>query len=600
MAKNYKTVWNLSPLFESDNDPEIAKKRKIVERESYKFINKWKKRDDYLRDPKVLKKALNEYERWLKNYGTSGDEGYYFELRTAQDQNSPALKAKFNKAVNFSNKIQNDIQFFTLEIAKVNPKLHSKFLQYKELKQYRHFLEKLFREAKYLLSDPEEKIINLKNQTSHSNWVKMLSGFLSKEERKILLENRKRQIQPFSEIISLMSSKRKKVRDNSAKVFNEILEKHLDVAESELNSVLANKKVDDELRKLPRADSARHIADDVETKVVDTLIAAVTNRFNIAKKYYKLKAKLVGVPQLKYHERNVEYGKIDKKYTYDASLKIIFKVIKGLDEEFTEIFTNFVNNRQIDVYPKKGKQSGASAHHNLISQPTYLLLNHADKLDSILTFAHELGHGINNELIKKEQNALNFGTPLSTGEVASTFMEDFVFQELLKGAAGELKLSLMMAKLNQDVSSIFRQIAFYNFETGLHKKFREKGYLSKEEIGKLFQKHTKSYMGPYVEQSAGSENWWIYVSHFRYFFYVYSYASGLLISKSLQVSVKNDPKYIEKVKKFLSTGLSDSPKNIFAKLGVDITNKKFWDKGIDEVDTLLKETEKLAKKLGKI
>ena len=107
-------------------------------------------------------------------------------------------------------------------------------------------------------------------------------------------------------------------------------------------------------------------------------------------------------------------------------------------------------------------------------------------------------------------------------------------------------------------------------------------------------------MGKAVEQSEGSENWWVYWSHIRYFFYVYSYASGLLISKSLQNSVKQDPAFILKVKEFLSAGLSDSPKNIFSKLGIDITDKGFWNKGLDEIEKLLVETEMLAKKLGKM
>jgi len=157
-----------------------------------------------------------------------------------------------------------------------------------------------------------------------------------------------------------------------------------------------------------------------------------------------------------------------------------------------------------------------------------------------------------------------------------------------------------MKKLNDDVSTIFRQVACYKYEQELHQQFRQKGYLSKKEIGRLFQKHMSSYMGDFVEQSPGSENWWVYWDHIRSFFYVYSYAGGLLISKSLQNSVKDNPKFIKKVKKFLSAGLSDSPKNIFKKLGVDITDKSFWDRGLTEVENLLQEATKLAEKLGKI
>jgi hypothetical protein len=113
-------------------------------------------------------------------------------------------------------------------------------------------------------------------------------------------------------------------------------------------------------------------------------------------------------------------------------------------------------------------------------QPTHILLNHTGKLHDVLTIAHELGHGINNELIKQRQHALDFGTPTSTAEVASTFMEDFVLDEILHSADDELRFAVMLQKLNDDVSSIFRQVACYRFEQELHGEFRQKGYLSKE------------------------------------------------------------------------------------------------------------------------
>ena len=116
----------------------------------------------------------------------------------------------------------------------------------------------------------------------------------------------------------------------------------------------------------------------------------------------------------------------------------------------------------------------------------------------------------------------------------------------------------------------------------------------------MFGRHMSAYMGDAVEQSKGSENWWVYWNHLRYYFYVYSYAGGLLISKSLQNSVKEDPRFIVKVKDFLSAGLSDSPRNIFLKLGINIGDAGFWDQGLTEVNRLLKETEALALKLGKI
>ncbi len=595
-----RTVWNLKPLFAGDNDPRIGEKRKLVEKESTAFINTWKDRNDYLEDPEVLRQALDQYESWKRRYGTDGDEGYYFWLRTQQDQNDPKLKAGFNKIEEFSKRLENESQFFYLRIARIKPELQKRFLEHEGLAKYRHFLERVFAESRYHLSEPEEKILNLKLATSSSNWTKMTNGFLSKEERTVIAENGKRKNMPFSELVGLMNSKKKRVRDSAAKAFNDILRKNAEIAESEINSVFANKKIDDELRGAPRPDTLRHVADDIESEVVDSLIEAVSKRFSVPARYYSLKAKLLKVKKLAYHERNVEYGEAAGRYPYPKSADLVHTVLGKLDPEFADIFAVFIENGQIDAFPKKGKDSGAFCIHHLMVQPTYILLNHTGKLHDVLTIAHELGHGINNELIKKKQHALDFGTPTSTAEVASTFMEDFVLDEILHSSGDELKLAIMMQKLNDDVSSIFRQVACYRFERELHDNFRGKGYLSKEEIGKLFRKHMAVYMGNDVLQSVGSENWWVYWNHIRYFFYVYSYASGLLISKSLQHSVKQDPAFIHKVKEFLSAGLSDSPKNIFGRLGIDISNKQFWDKGLDEVENLLDETEQLAKRLGKI
>ena len=598
---NIKQItWDLSPLFASDDDPKIEEKKQILQKENYAFINKWKDRDDYLKDPAVLKEASDGYELLLRNFGVEGGIGYYFGLRLSEDENNPNLKAKYNQINDFSVKILNDIQFFALRIAKIPEAEQAKFLNHEGLKAYKHWLERLFIEAKYLLSEPEEKILNLKAMPAHSNWVHMTSSFLSKEEREVLAEDGNKGAQNFSSIMSLINSTDKSVRDASAEALNDIFKKYVEVAEVELNSVLQNKKIDDELRKMPRPDLGRHIADDIESPVVDALIQAVSGKFDIAKRFYKLKAKLFRVSKLAYHERNVPYGKIDAKYSYPDTCSLILDTLLGVDQKFADIFKRFVENAQIDVFPKKGKRSGAYCADNLLINPTYIFLNHTEKLQDVLTLAHEFGHGANNELIKEKQNALNHETPLSTAEVASTFMEDFVLEKILENADDELRLAIMMMKLNDDVSTIFRQVAAYRFEQELHAMFREKGYLSKEEIGAIFQKHMASYMGEYVEQSAGSENWWVYWSHIRAFFYVYSYASGLLISKSLQNAVKQDKAFTLKVKEFLSAGSSDSPKNIFMNLGIDISQADFWGKGLTEVETLLNETEALAKKLGKL
>ena len=591
------TKWDLEKHFDKSK---FEEQRKLWKTEVTKFAEKYRKDNSYLKDSKKLLMALEELEELETNYGSTSDEVYYYWLKSQKDQDDPKIKAKFNQIENFSIEISNQLEFFMLDLAKISEEKQKEFLSNEELKKYKHLLKKLFENAKYLLSEKEEIILNLKSQSSYSLWVSMVERLLSKEQREVKGESGESKNRTYEELLSLLKSKDKDIRDGAAKAFNDILENNVNVAEEELNAVLNNKQVNDSLRGLERPDEARHVSDDIDTSVVDTLVKTVEENYDISQKFYKLKAKLLGLQKLEYHERAVEYGNITKEYSYEDSIDLVSKTFKNLDEDFTKIITGFVENGQVDVFPKKGKSGGAFCVHMLKKQPTFILLNHKNKISDVRTIAHEFGHGINNEMMKKKQPSLYFDTPTSTAEVASTFMEDFVMQELLRGADDETRLALLMQKLNEEISTIHRQIACYKFEQELHDAYKNSGHLSKDEIGKLFQKNMAAYMGDFVEQSEGSENWWVYWSHIRRFFYVYSYASGLLISKAMQSMVKKDPKNIEKVKEFLSAGSSESPKDIFLKFGIDISKKSFWEQGLAESRDLLSETEDLAKKLGKI
>lgn len=599
-----KTEWDLSSL---EKGKSFEEKRTEWKGATNKFVKKWKDQKDYLENPEMLKEALDDYERWSEFYGPSADEFssssaadevYYFWLKTQIDQNNPEFKAKFNKSDELGKDLGNSISFFKIRLSEISQERQKTLLDSPELKKYRHFLERIFQRARHMLGEKGEEIMNLKASSSYSYWQKMVSSFLSKEEREVLDEDGNMTKATEEKLLSLIKNKNKKIRDGAAEAFNNILKNNNDVAEAEMNAILENKKADDKLRGFSRPDSERHLSDDIKTDTIDGLIKTVTKRFYISKEFYKLRAKLLKQDKLEYHERAVDYGTIDKDYSYEDSINLIEKVFNKLDSKFSELLNMFVNGGLVDVYPKKGKRSGAFCVHVSKSQPTYIMLNHTNKLKDVTTFAHELGHGINNELTKK-QPSLYFDASTATAEVASTFMEDFVLQELMKEADDELKLSLMITKLDDDISSIIRQIAGYNFEKELHEKFREKGFLSKEKIGEIFLKHMGSYMGDYVELSPGSENWWIYWNHMRLYFYVYSYSSGLLISKALQRKVKENPEFIVKVKDFLSAGVSKSPEELFRDMGVEL-NEEFWNQGLNEVEDLLHEAENLAKKLGKI
>ncbi len=595
------TKWDLSPLLKESLTEELFKKKlKFYKRKNEAFIKKWKDNKEYLKSPKVLKEALDDYAALLENHYASGSLFYYVYLRYNLNQTDAKTKGFLNRLDEFDTSLENQMTFFILNLSKVPVKKQKEFLKSPLLKDYKHYLEKLFRNAKHLLSEKEENLLNMYFPVSYGNWSKLTEELISKEVREVFVTPKKKEKKTFEDIFSLISDKNEKVRDYSAKVFNDILSTWVDVAEREYNSIMQYFKIRDALRGYKRPDEERHLSTDVDSEVVDSLLDSVTRRFNLSKRYYKLKARLMGVKKLEYHERTVPYGSLDKQIPYKKAVNLVYTVFDNLDKEFGRIFNYFASTGKIDVLPKKGKSSGAFCIHNLRKHPVYILLNYTNKITDVIHLAHEAGHGINSELMKKHQNPLNFRSPLSTAEVASKFMEDFVLDYLEKEMSEEERLSLLMRRLDDSVSAIFRQVAAYNFEYDVHTSFRKSGYLSKEQIGSIFKKHMSAYMGPFVKQSKGSENWWVYWGHFRYPFYVYTYASGLLISKYLQGRVKQDPSFVKQVKTFLSAGSSDSPKNLFKNLGIDITDKSFWEEGLKEIESLLNETEALAKKLGKI
>ncbi len=574
-----QTKWNLKLLYSSTKDPQIKKDIEESKKNVLAFVKKWRNNKEYLQNPTALREALDEYEKLYATTGLCNKPIYYFLLLNNLDQTNTKIKGELNKLDNISTKLGNDIQFFELNISKVGKKQQKIFLKAKELEPYKHFLESLFRGSEYLLTDKEEKIFNLTSKTSHSNWVDMISELTDKQKLNIKDEDGKNIEITYNDIQKYLNAKNKEVRDIAANEFNKINGRYAEIAEFEINSVLENKKISDEYRGIPRPDLTRHIADDIDSTVVDALVDTVTKNFHISREYYRKKAKLLNQKTLGYHERNVPLGNVDMQYSFEDGIKLVQNTFKDIDTQFGNVVKNFLKNGQYDAFAKQGKTGGGFCITIGKNLPTYILLNFNEKLNDVLTIAHESGHAIHSEFSHR-QNSLNSHYPTSLAEIASTFFEDFVLEEILKTANDDLKFAILAEKINSDVSSIFRQVAFYNFEKELHSEFRKQGYLSKEYISDLFCKHMKAYLGEHVDEDEGMRNGWIYIGHFRKFFYVYSYASGLLISKALQSMVKEDIENIKFVKEFLSSGSSKSPYEIFNGMGIDITRKEIWKKGL--------------------
>ncbi len=586
-----KESWNLKLLYKNISDPQIEKDIERSKNRVKHFVSKWRKNREYLNQPKILATALREYEELIEDSGICTKPSYYIFLSRSLNQQDPRLKAKENLLHAVSLELENSIQFFQLNISKIPKEKQSIFLNSPYLKQYKHFLQRSFSSAKYLLTDKEEKIFNIKSKTSHGNWVDMTSQLLQKQTISITDEqNNKREV-PYSEISTYLNSRDKRVRDIAGENFYKVNSKYLEIAEFEINSILENKNISDDYRKIARADLPRLLSDDMDSSIVDTLRESVTNNFKISQRFYNLKSKVLNQNALAYYERNVNLEDITKEYTFNDSIQTVKKVFGSLDSEFLDILNLYLSEGRYDVHPKQSKQGGAFCVSVGSKYPTYILLNHNNRLQDILTIAHESGHGIHTEY-SNTQNPLNQGYSTASAEVASTFFENFVLEEVATNLGKREKDLLLLKSLEEDISTIFRQIACYNFELRIHTEFRNKGFLSVKEISDIFSDEMSKYLGKSVLKDKHMQAGWLYWSHIRSFFYTYSYSSGLLISKNLQYLVKKDRKNIELVKKFFKGGDSKSPKDIFLDIGIDISKRDFWEKGIVEIEKKLIYLEK--------
>ncbi len=582
-----KTEWDLKQLYKSPNDPKIDKDIENAEKAYKSFAKKYKDSKKYLINENELLKALKDYEK-LDELPAS-KASYYLFLAGDVNCFDEQIKSKSNLVSQKLQKIANEVIFFGLNLAKIDIKKQKVFLKSKKLEKYRYYLKKIFENSKYLLSEAEEKILSLKSLPSNNLWIKAIEDMQSKRT----VEHNGKSIS-LAEATGIVSNlKSQKDRLNLSNKIMELYYSLSEMAESELNAIIIDKKIEDELRKHKSAYESTLIAYENDEKTVLSLIKTVTENFKVSQRFYKVKAKMLNLEKLNYSDRTVRVGEVKSKYTFNDSYNILKELFGRLDPKFEEILTRFVNNGQIDVFPKVGKSGGAfnTHHHGL---PGFVKLNHVDTSVSLFTFAHEMGHAVHSEFVKSLPGIYE-GYSMSTAEVASTLFEYFLFYDLFEKLSDEEKIIALHDKIQNDISTVFRQVACFNFELEMHNTIRSKGNMSKEELANSMNKHMKSYMG---DINFASKDGYMFVgwSHLRFNFYVYSYAFGQLTSKVLYQKYNEDKKYIEKIKQFLSTGGSMSPEDTFKAIGLNLKNPEFWKNGIKEIENDIKLLEKLVNK----
>lgn len=586
MAKNDTALtWDLTKLYKSLEDPQIEKDQQLADAEVENFVQKYAQSTEWLEKSNALKNALEDYEKLILVPGSNAS--YYAYYRKDLDTTDKAAEALAARLDDRGTKRGNKLLFFGLKLGKVSKEKQAEFLVAQELKPFRYYLTQLFENAKFDLTEPEEKILLLKSDVSHSRWVQATSNILDKQT---VTWGKEDMPLPKAEMSynTMPTAKRRKLYT----LVRDVYEKVSDVAESELNAVYTNKKINDELRgyKTPYEATIRGYQND--EKAVMTLVAAVTRHQDIAQRFYKIKAKLLKEKKLGYADRSAEVGKVKGDFSFAKALPFVHSVFKDLDPVFGDLYERLTTSRQVDVYPKKGKTGGAYCSSGPTT-PTLVLLNHTDSFDSVKTLGHEMGHAIHAERCKS-QRPMYQGHTISVAETASTFFEYATMHRLIDTLPASQQVIALHNMIQDDVATVFRQIAFFRFEQKLHEAVRKDGYVPKEKIAALMNEEMAAYLGPTFKLDPKDGYFFVTIGHIRRFFYVYSYAYGQLISKALHVELKKDKGFIKKVDQFLTAGESMSPEDIFGSIGLDTRSPKLFEDGLASIADDVAMLEKLV------
>jgi len=360
------------------------------------------------------------------------------------------------------------------------------------------------------------------------------------------------------------------------------------------NTLAKEKAIEDQWRKMPTPQYARHLSNDVEPEVVEALRNAVTAAYpRLSHRYYRLKAKWLGLDKLEVWDRNAPLPtETPRKITWRDAQATVLDAYAGFDPRLADLARPFFDHGWIDAGVKPGKAPGAFAHPTVTDAHPYVLLNYLGKPRDVMTLAHELGHGVHQRLAAA-QGELLAATPLTLAETASVFGEMLTFQALLaRASTPEERKTLLAGKVEDMINTLVRQIAFYDFECRLHAA-RAEGELTPDAINALWMDVQRESLGDAFTFMPGYETFWSYIPHFIHSpFYVYAYAFGDGLVNALFAAWQEAPEgFQDKYFDMLRAGGSKHHRELLAPFGLNAADPAFWDKGLSMIEGFIDELE---------
>ena len=588
-------AWDLEPLVESRGPTGVEELLVEARDRSAAFAERHRGRVAELGSA-GLADAMHEL---AAIHDLAGRAGSYSMLWFTLDTTDPPRGALIQKARELGAAIESQLLFFELEWNLVADEPAGQLLAAEELEFCRHYLRTLRRYRPHQLTEPEERIATELDVSGSSAFRRLFTEQISAVEVQLPDSD---EAASLEEALSRLLAPERGVREAAAVAITEALRPGLRTRAYVFNTLLGDKATKDRLRDYPHWLASRNLANEASDESVQALIDAVADRYELARRWYRLKARLLGLDRLAYWDRMAPVTEAEDHIPYDEAREIVLDCYSTFSPELGDAAGEFFADGYIDGPPRPGKRGGAFCSYTVPSRHPYVMLNYTSRPHDVLTMAHELGHGVHASLARP-QGIFQFTTPLTMAETASIFGETIVLERLLERAPGPAeRLSLLAGSLDGAVAAVFRQIAMNRFEHAIHGARRESGELPPERFGELWLDTQTDLLGDAVDLHDDYSLWWSYVPHFIDTpGYVYAYAYGHLLALSVYRRYEEAGEgFVSSYLDLLRAGGSRPPEQLGEIVGVDLGDPGFWSAGLDLIERQLDEAERAAQEAGKL
>lgn len=588
MSTNYQQeAWSLQDLFPGLDSPELKQAIENLEAH-FQAFEAYRARLSNDIDKDTFLEILTTYEEGYRQIARL--YAYSFLGFSADTQNQPA-QTLFGRIQQLAAEFDNRTMFFKLWWKELEDKHAAKMMGW--VGNYAYWFEALRLQKPYTLSEPEEKIINLKDVNGPAALVNLYSSLTNRYTFEIEVEGEKKEL-TRGELSVYFRHHDPNLRERSYLELLKVYERDALILGQIYQNLARDWRSENvNLRGYASPIAVRNLGNNIPDDVVDSLLAACRENATIFQRFFRLKAKWLGMKKLRRYDIYAPIVETDKTYTFNEAIDIIFESFQAFDGQFVDLSKRVLDEKRLDSEIRKGKRSGAFCSPVTPDLTPWVLTSYQGKPDDVATLAHELGHAIH-ALLSSHNNALTYDASLPLAEVASTFGEMLVVDNLLlKDPDPEVQRDLLFRQMDNAYATITRQAYFSMFERTAHDLIDAGA--SVEELSDSYFENLMQQFGDSLDLSVGFRHEWIGIPHFyNWPFYVYAYAFGQLLVLSLyQQYLQEGDDFKSRYMEILSAGGSDAPIRILERAGVDVRSPDFWDGGFGVLAETLKQLEEI-------